>query len=329
MQVLITGAGGFVGGHLVDLLLKQPELMLHAAVFFPPGQNPRLDNRPISQQQLDLRDAEAACSIVETVRPDLLFHLAALADVGKSFKNPWETLENNIRAQVNLLQAVRTLKLDTRVLIVSSAEIYGPADIGEALDENTPFQPASPYSVSKVTQDMLALQYYLAHKMPIIRARPFNHIGPSQQGGFVAADFASQIAAIEAGQQEPVMYVGNLAAERDFTDVRDVVRAYYLMLTRGTPGQAYNVCSGQAHSIQYLLDTLRGYSTHPIEVRQDPARMRPSDVPRRLGDATKLRECTGWQPTISFEQCLLDILNDWRVRFGLAPGAGHLSGEKS
>ena len=320
MRVLITGAGGFVGGHLVDHLLTRPELEIHAAVLEPPGQNPRLDDRPVTQHVLDLRQPDAVRDTIASTPPDLLFHLAALADVGASFKDPWHTLENNIVAQINVLEAVRTLGLPTRILIVSSAEIYGAAGKdGQPIDEDTPFQPASPYSVSKVTQDMLGLQYFLAYGLPIVRVRPFNHIGPSQRGGFVAADFASQIALAEAGQRAPVIDVGNLSAERDFTDVRDVVRAYYLLATQGKPGAAYNVCSGRAYSIQYLLDTLLSYSRLPIQVRQDPARMRPSDVPRRVGDASALQARTGWQPTIPFEQTLLDILNDWRARLGLEP----------
>ncbi|NDJ79013.1 MAG: NAD-dependent epimerase/dehydratase family protein [Chloroflexi bacterium] len=321
MRILITGAGGFVGGHLVDHLSGQPEYELFAAVFLPPGQNSRLDGRPIAQHHVDLRAADQVRAVLDTVRPDWVFHLAALADVGQSFKDPWHTLENNSVAQINLLQALLGLELDARLLVVSSGEIYGANPTSDPLGEDAPFMPASPYSVSKVTQDMLALQYYLSHSMAIVRARPFNHIGPSQAGGFVAADFASQIAAIEAERQEPVMYVGNLTAERDFTDVRDVVRAYRLLLERGEPGAAYNVCSGTAFSIQYLLDTLLGYSPVEIEVRQDPARMRPSDIPRRVGNAALLREATGWQPTIPFEQTLLDILNDWRVRMGVTPSS--------
>jgi len=301
---------------------------LHAAVLKPPGENQALDGRPVIQHQLDLRDSAAVQALIDRVRPDRIFHLAALADVARSFKQPWETLENNILAQVNVLEAVRQLGLETRLLIVSSAEIYGAAgDPHEPLNENHPFAPTNPYNVSKVTQDMLGLQYFLAHRMPVIRARPFNHIGPGQGSGFVTADFASQIAAIEAGQREPVMFVGNLAAERDFTDVR-VVRAYDLMLSLGEPGEVYHVCSGKGYSIQYLLDTLLSYSTVRIEVRQDPTRMRPVDVPRRVGDASRLRQRTGWEPQIPFEQSLLDILNDWRQRMGLPPRASREQEQK-
>ena len=313
MHVLITGAGGFVGGHLVEHLIM--DHTLHAAVFNPPGQNPRLDTRPIEQHHLDLRDPAAVQQVIETVRPAWVIHLAALASVPQSFQDPWGTLSNNIAAQVNLLEAIRHETPKARILIISSAEIYGAAGgTREPLNESWPFEPSNPYSVSKVAQDMLGLQYHLSYGMDIVRARPFNHMGPGQGNGFVAADFASQIAAIEAGQREPVMFVGNLTAERDFTDVRDVIRAYVLMLEQGAPSDVFNVCSEQGYSIQYLLDTLLSYSTVTIEVRQDPARMRPSDVPRRVGDASWLRERTGWKPIIPFEASLLDILNDWRTR---------------
>jgi GDP-4-dehydro-6-deoxy-D-mannose reductase len=329
VRALITGAGGFAGGHLVDFLLTQPNLDLYAAVLLPPGQNPRLDGRPVTQMQVELRDPDAVRAMLDEARPDLIFHLAALAHVGESFKHPWITLENNIVAQLNLHEAVRQVGIEPRILVISSAEIYGYAGgTTNPLDETYPFEPANPYSVSKVAQDMLGLQYFIAYHQQVVRARPFNHIGPGQLTGFVAADFAAQIAAVEAGQREPVMYVGNLAVERDFTDARDVVRAYHLMLTRGTPGEAYNVASGKGYSIQYLLDTLLGFSTASIEVRQDPARMRPSDVTRRIGDARKLRQHTGWEPVIPFEQSLLDILNDWRQRLGLQPRAGHDEGAK-
>ena len=332
MKVFITGAGGFAGGHLVEHLLRQPDLTpgdIVAGVFQPPGHNPALDRLNIPQRQLDLCDAGAVQTAIADIRPDVVFHLAALADVAQSFKDPWGTLSNNIHAQVNLLEACRQTVPDARVLIVSSAEIYGATRGDIPLDESVPFAPTSPYSVSKVAQDMLGLQYFLSYRLPIVRARPFNHIGPGQGSGFVAADFASQIAAIEAGQRAPVIFVGNLSAERDFTDVRDVVRAYLLLARHGEPGEAYNVCSGQGHSIQYLLDTLLSYSTVSIEVRQDPARMRPSDVPRRVGDASKLRAHTGWTPQIPFEQSLLDTLNDWRARLGLSPHGAPPAGAES
>jgi len=329
VRVLITGAGGFVGGHLIEHLLTQQDLTLHASVYLPPGQNPRLDGRPIVQHHTDLRDADAVHALIADVRPDWVVHLAALASVPQSFQDPWRTLENNIHAQVNLLQALINQDLRPRTLIVSSAEVYGAAGGRTApLDETCPFAPANPYSVSKAAQDLLGQQYYLSYQLPVIRARPFNHIGPHQGGGFVAADFASQIAAIEAGKREPVMYVGNLSAERDFTDVRDVVRAYALLLRQGQAGEAYNICSGRGYSIQYLLDTLLSYSTAEIDVRPDPARLRPSDIPRRVGDFGKLHAHTAWQPTIPFEQSLLDILNDWRQRMGLPPRAGRQPGDK-
>jgi GDP-4-dehydro-6-deoxy-D-mannose reductase len=228
---------------------------------------------------------------------------------------PWETLENNILAQLNLIQAFLNLGIQPRLLVVSSAEIYGPVHADQLpIREDAPLRPTNPYGVSKVAQDMLGLQYYLSHTLPIVRVRPFNHIGPGQSEGFVAVDFAIQIARIEHGLQAPVIRVGNLAAQRDFTDVRDVVRAYWLLMEKAVPGEVYNVASGQAYSIQYLLDVLLSYSTTPIEVQTDPARMLPIDVPVIRGDASRLRQATGWGVTIPFEQTLLDVLNDCRQR---------------
>jgi GDP-4-dehydro-6-deoxy-D-mannose reductase len=202
--------------------------------------------------------------------------------------------------------------------VVSSAEIYGPGD-GSAITEDAPLCPSSPYGVSKVAQDLLGLQYHLSHDLPLMRARPFNHFGPGQREGFVAPDFAMQVARIEAGLQAPVLEVGNLAARRDFTDVRDIVRAYHLLLEQGEPGAAYNIASGTAHSVQEILDTLISFSRASITVRADPARFLPVDVPVRLGSAERLRAATGWQPQIPFEQTLRDLLDECRQRVESRP----------
>lgn len=264
---------------------------------------------------LDLKDETALRQVVEQAQPDHIYHLAAQASPRRSFSQPWETLENNIRSQLNVFLACLSLGIQPRILIVSSAEIYGPVQPDQLpIRETAPLRPTNPYGVSKVAQDMLGLQYWLSHHLPILRARPFNHFGPGQSEGFVAIDFSIQIARIEAGQQEPVIEVGNLSAMRDFTDVRDVVRAYRLIMEKGIPGEVYNVASGRAYSIQSLLDTLLGYSTTRIEIRTDAARMMPIDVPIIQGDTTRLREATGWQPMIGFEQTVLDILNDCRKR---------------
>jgi len=207
------------------------------------------------------------------------------------------------------------LNLNARILIVSSAEVYGtvsPDDI--PISEQQPLRPQNPYSVSKLTQDMLGLQYHLSHNVDAIRVRPFNQIGPGQSDRFVAPAFASQIAAIEAGKQEPVMRVGNLIAKRDFTDVRDMVRAFELAMGKGESGAVYNIGNGQAHSIQELLDTLLYETDAPITLEEDPARMRPVEVPIFVCDNRKIRSTTGWEPAYTFKQTLIDVLNEWRER---------------
>jgi GDP-4-dehydro-6-deoxy-D-mannose reductase len=242
-----------------------------------------------------------------------VFHLAAMASTGQSWRDPAATLQTNITLQVNVLQAVVNLGLGCRVIVVGSSEEYGavaPHDL--PIDEETPYRPMNPYAVSKVAQDMLGLQYYLSHGMDTIRVRPFNHIGPRQSLGFVAADFASQVAHIEVGLQEPIIHVGNLEAERDFTDVRDVVRAYHLLALHGRSGEVYNVGSGQSHAVHEMLDAFLAESIVPIEVRPDPARMRPSDIPRVVCNYGKLSACTGWRPEFTFRQSLMDVLEYWR-----------------
>lgn len=316
MHILITGASGFVGRHLIAHLMEHaPELDIYGTTL------PSLPFEPqsgVTLHEVDLKDDDHVRTLIQEYRPDHIYHLAAQAFVPRSFEDPWETLENNILAQLNVIRACMDVGIKPRMLIIGSAEIYGavqPEDL--PLAEDADLRPTSPYSVSKIAQDMLGLQYHLSHAFPIVRVRAFNHIGPGQNQRFVAPDFATQIARIEAGEIPPVMAVGDLSAQRDFTDVRDIVRAYRMLMEHGTPGVAYNVCSGTARSIQSLLDTLVAASNTSIAVEVDPDRLRPATIPVLMGDYTRIRNATGWQPRISFEQTLQDVLDDCRMRIRL------------
>ena len=318
MRALITGISGFVGSHLTEYLLAHTDWQVAGTVYG------RLDNIAHLRQRLTLFPAELSHLevvrfIVEETQPDYIFHLAAQPIPSLSRHDPWFTLENNIRSQLNVLEVVAQLGLACRVLVVGSSEEYGaisPADL--PIDEETPLRPTSPYAVSKVTQDLLGLQYWLSRRVEAVRVRPFNHIGPRQRRGFVAPDFASQIAEIEAGLRPPVMAVGALDVARDFSDVRDIVAGYHLVLTQGQAGEVYNLGAGQAHLVQELLDALIAASPASIEVTQDPNRVRSVDVPRIVADCTRMQADTGWQPHIPFQQSLHDVLDYWReqVRIG-------------
>lgn len=315
MRSLITGAGGFAGSHLADYLARQPETAAEA--WGCDINAARRSYHPPTLQLVaaDLCDPEATHALIEQIRPERIYHLAGQAFVGDSWANPWGTYEGNQRAQLNLLEAVRALCPEARILILGSNEEYGrlaPEDL--PVRETGPLRPDSPYGVSKVGQDLMGLQYYLSHRLHTVRVRPFNHIGPRQNPKFVAPAFASQIAAIEAGRQPPVIRVGNLTARRDFTDVRDMVRAYVLALEHGEPGEVYNLGSGRSFGVQDLLDTLLSFSTARITVEVDPVRLRPSDVPDMVCDAGKFRARTGWEPRVPFEQTLRELLDFERAR---------------
>jgi GDP-4-dehydro-6-deoxy-D-mannose reductase len=261
----------------------------------------------------DLRDRNNVHSLVGELKPDYIFHLAAQSFVPTSFADPWHTLENNIQSQLNLLEAVRGSGREVWFLVIGSNEEYGAPEPDELPQtEQSPLRPNNPYAVSKVAQDFLGLQYHLAYGMAVVRVRPFNHTGPGQSPRFVVPAFASQIARIEVGLQEPVIRVGNLATSRDFVDVRDIVRAYHLAITKGAPGEVYNLASGEPRSIPALLGTLRSYSTAEIRIERDPERYRPVDVPTVYGSADRFRRRTGWKPRIPFEQTLQDTLAYWR-----------------
>jgi len=312
MRILITGIAGFVGAHLAEHLLTVPHAQIHGVVHRHDQRIRHLKDR-LHLHSGDLRNPLWVSELSEEVRPDYLLHLAAWSDVGGSWQQPWVTYELNIQCQLNLLEALRRATPACRTLIVASNEVYGLVRAEDLpIDEETPFRPNSPYGVSKVTQDLMGYQYWVGHSMPVIRVRSFNHMGPGQSDDFAASAFARQIAEMEAGLRAPVLKVGNLDAERDFTDVRDIVRAYWLAATLGEPGQVYNVGSGVCKSIRWVLDTLLSLTDLDIAVETDPTRLRPSDIPRTVCDNRKLVTATGWTPEIALEDTLQDLLNYWR-----------------
>ncbi len=318
VRALITGISGFVGSHLAEYLLEHTDWQAAGTVYGPEDNIEHLRDR-LELYPAELSELETVTSVIERAKPDYIFHLAAQPLVSLSRRDPWATLANNIRLQLNILEAVARLGSTTRILVVGSSEEYGLVQPDELpIKETNPLRPTSPYAVSKVAQDMLGLQYHLSHKLFTVRVRPFNHIGPRQRLGFVAPDFARQIAEAEAGLQGPVIQVGNLEPQRDFSDVRDVVRGYHLLITQGEPGEVYNLGSEQARSVRELLEKLMAMSKVPITIEQDPERLRPTDVPVMVSDSTKLREQTGWRPRISFEQSLQDVLDYWRERTKMA-----------
>jgi len=314
-RVLITGVTGFAGSHLVDYLLPRGDCELYGIWRWRSRtENIEHFRDRITLLECDLRDATSTIDTIERVKPDWIFHLAAQSFVPTSWIAPSESLTTNVLAQVNIFEAVRRLGLKTRIQLACSSEEYGMVYPDEVpIKETNPLRPLSPYAVSKVAQDMLGYQYWMSWKVDSVRTRGFNHEGPRRGPVFVASDFAKQIADIEKGKKKPVVHVGNLEAQRDFTDVRDMVRAYVLALEKCEPGEVYNICSGKAWTIQKTLDHLLSLSTAKIEVREDPARLRPSDVPILLGDNSKFVKATGWQPTIPFEQTLNDMLEYWRT----------------
>jgi len=261
----------------------------------------------------DLQDPAAVTDLLIQIKPDHIYHLAAQAYVPLSWQDPWHTFENNVRPELNILQAMVTESINARLLVVASNEVYGTVSPENLpVSEEAPLRPNSPYGVSKVAQDLLAFQYFLSHQVDVIRVRAFNHLGPRQSPRFVAASFARQIAEIEADLREPVLYVGNLAAKRDFTDVTDVVHAYALLMEKAKAGETYNIGSGKARSIQNLLDILLSMSTRQIQVETDPARARPADAPIVMADISRLKKATGWEPVIGFEESLRRVLDYWR-----------------
>ncbi len=307
MRVLITGSGGFVGRHLAAYAAAQGADVIGTR---RPGIS--LEGKSV---ELDLTNVDSLRRAVKEAAPDLIFHLAGESSVAASWLSPERTLETNVLGLQRLLEAVLTEKPSARVLVACSSDQYGPVDEEDLpIDESAPFRPTSPYALSKCAQDLIAYQFHYAHGLHVVRTRNFSQIGPGQDARFAPGRFARETARIEAGLAEPVMKTGNLDAIRDFTDVRDSVRALWLVLDSGRPGEAYNVCSGLGRRVGDIVEHFRLRSRKPFRVETDPALVRPVDVPAAWGDGSKLSRETGWRPEISFERALDDLLEDWRKK---------------
>src|SRR5258706_6530386 len=314
MKVFITGISGFAGSYLGELLVDNGHEVLGTYLRDEGLANLASIKNKLDLIKVNLLDEKSIQDIILEKKPDVIYHLAALASPSKSFKNPVETLTNNITAEINILEGARNGNLiDTKIFIVASGDMYGLVEAQNLpINENTPFKPTNPYAVSKITQDYLALQYFLTYKLQVIRARPFNHIGPRQGLGFVVADFAKKIIDIEKGHVEPLLKVGNLDAKRDFTDVRDMVKAYALLAEKGIPGEAYNIGSGISHSIKDIVTLMQSRAKVKFAISYDESLMRPSDNPELTCNADKMKKLTGWKPEILLEKTIEDILDYWR-----------------
>jgi len=316
MRLLITGITGFVGSHMAEYALSQGAEIFGSARWRSRTENIEHLRGKINLVECDLRDTASVRRLLTTASPTHVIHLAAQSFVGTSWHTPGETLTNNISCQLNLREGIRELKIVPRFLVIGTSEEYGLVHADEVpITEDNPLRPLSPYAVSKVTQDMMGFQYFKSYGLPIMRTRAFNHEGPRRGEVFVTSNFAKQIAEIEAGLREPVIFVGDLKPKRDYSDVRDIVRGYWMLLDRGQPGEVYNLCSGRSWVIQQVLDFFLEQSTRKgISVEVDPARLRPSDVMVLEGDPAKIQKAVGWAVEIPFERTLKDLLAYWRQR---------------
>jgi len=317
MRVLITGITGFAGSHLADYILaNHPDVPVFGFVRW----RSRMDNIVHIQDKVELHEADIKDVIslkkaLADIKPDRIFHLAAQSFVPASWRLPAETFAINAIGQINLFEALLSLKLNPKIHIAGSSEEYGHVNPDEVpMKETNPLRPLSPYAVSKVAQDLLAYQYFKSYGMKTVRTRGFNHTGPRRGDVFVTSNFAKQIAEIEKRKKEPVIHVGNLEAKRDFTDVRDIVRAYWLAAEKGEDGEVYNVGTGKAMAMKEMLDILLSLSKAKVKIKVDLERLRPSDVPILQSDCSKFVRLTGWKPQIPLEQTFKDLLNYWRER---------------
>jgi len=315
MRVLITGITGFVGSHMADYLIERhPECEIHGTARWRSNmQNIRHAEKKVIFHDLELRDSKSVERLIEETRPDKIFHLAAQSYVMTSYEAPKDTLDTNIVGTLNVLEAVRKTGIDPAIHMCSSSEVYGDvADDEVPIRETNPFRPASPYAVSKVGMDRLSYQYFKSYGIRTMITRAFTHTGPRRGEVFAESSFAKQVAEIDNGKREPVVSVGNLDSVRTFLDVRDIVHAYWLLTERCDPGEAYNIGGTTTMKVGEMLDRMIGMSENEITVRQDPKRMRPSDVTLQIPDTSKFVDKTGWRPAIPIERTFEDLLNYWR-----------------
>jgi GDP-4-dehydro-6-deoxy-D-mannose reductase len=307
--ILVTGAAGFAGSHLLDLLrldgarvvaLRKPGVGADTQAAYPDA----------DWREIDLLDREAMRRVVADTRPDAVYHLAGAPHVGQSWSAATETLAVNVLGTHVLLEAIRLEGVPSRVVVPSSAYVYRAAD--RALTEDDAVEATNPYAISKVATELAVARAARVDGVRAVVARSFNHIGPRQDPSFFASGVARQVALIEAGRLEPVIRVGNLESRRDLTDVRDTVLAYRALAGRGSPGAAYNVCSGRAYRMRDLLEALVARARVNVEIQTDPGRLRPNDTPLLLGDPSRIRQATGWEPRVPIEQTLTDLLDYWR-----------------
>lgn len=312
MKSFITGISGFVGSYLSEYLLSLGHEIIG---IYQNEENLNNLNKEIKEAARlikgDILDEKFLTECLSEIKPDWIFHLAAVSNVYHSWKEKKATYEINIIGSFNLLEACSKLKIKPKILLIGSSEEYGKVETNEPIKENFPLRGFTPYAISKITQEYLGMQYYYTEQLPILRTRSFNHTGPRQKPTFVCSSFCYQIADIEINDKKPILKVGNLASYRDFTDVRDVVRAYVIIMEKGTIGDVYNVCSMNSYSIKEILDKIIKYSNKEISIEIDKEKYRPIEIPFLLGDNTKLKKL-GWEPSYRIEQTLLDTLNYWR-----------------
>lgn len=311
-RILITGTSGFVGSYLAQACLSSyPAAKTFGLYRYSPVQTPALaEIQPVIGDILSFKSMQ---DVIDHVRPDLVFHLAAQSSVASSWSDPIGTLQVNAEGTVHIFEALRLAGLMARIVVVGSSEQYGmvPPE-ANPIKESQPFRPTNPYAVAKATQDLYAYQYFAAYRLPTLRVRPFNHFGPRQLPIFVVASLARQIALIEAGKAEPVLSVGNLQVKRDFLPVEAVVRAYLAVAEHGHAGEAYNIGSGVAYSISEILNMLLQHTNCSIRIREDPNRLRPTDQPVMIADTSQLQRHTNWQPELDLNQAFKHTLDYWR-----------------